>query len=453
MLKKFLPFFILFLSLSGGLSAHAQELFVGVAAVDMTPPIGVPLAGFGGPGRRLKWFLDWTRKYPYATMLKPSTGKYDAIRSKVMLLQRGSKKLLFISLDLIGVDAGFVKEIARAVEPLGIRAQDIFISATHTHAGPGTLSKNFAMALIAVDKFQKEIYQFVRHKIIDSITTAHARLEPAELFTVTFKARGIQRNRRKKIGHFDSDANLLLAKSRRGHWLGGLANLAIHGTALSSRNLNYSADMPGAIERHLEARLAGQNQTPYYTPTILFMNGTEADVSPKIGRLAGMKIIGTAFADQAMAALPRARKLKPEWKTLRQRIWMGVPHANLWACIPQKFIRKFIWRRLYITLGPVLPWSTHLSLLNLGGVESGITMLTWPGEATTSLGFELKHAARQLGHNNPWILGLANDYLAYFTNKQEFREGSYESCSSLYDYKGARRIIKGHKKLLFDFHF
>lgn len=84
----------------------------------------------------------------------------------------------------------------------------------------------------------------------------------------------------------------------------------------------------------------------------------------------------------------------------------------------------------------------------IGDMNNGMVMMTWPGEATTSLGFELKDTARRLGFPNPWFLGLTNDYMAYFTNKSEFKEGTYEACSSLYNYRGSRRIIERHTEML-----
>ena len=76
--------------------------------------------------------------------------------------------------------------------------------------------------------------------------------------------------------------------------------------------------------------------------------------------------------------------------------------------------------------------------------------MTWPGEVTTSLGFELKGLARFYGYNNPMFLGLTGGYMTYFTNEEEFLEGRYEACNSLYGPKGAKRIIKGHDEMLFD---
>ncbi|MBT3586596.1 MAG: hypothetical protein HN509_16930 [Halobacteriovoraceae bacterium] len=432
------------------LLSQELPLEVGVANVDITPPIGVPLAGFGGPGRRQSGLLDWGDKCKYCVFLNPSIGKIDPIRSKVMLLKRGNRKLLFMSLDLVGITDEFIRDLAKKIKHFGIRKEDIIISATHTHSGPGTLSKRFALALIAADLYKKEIYLSVRSKIIESIYTANQRLELADLYKFKFTAYGIQKNRRKKIGHFDPETNILLAKNRHGEWLGGMVNLAVHGTSLGSKNLKYSADFPGAIEHAVEGRLKDVNLTALAAaPTILFMNGAEGDVKPKHGGLEGMANLSQKFADQFMENLDKASYVTPNWTTRKKKLFVGIPHVNLRACTKGK-LRKFIWSKINIPLGTLLPWTSTISLIEIGGAKDLITMMTWPGEATTSLSFELKDLAKKLGRNNPWFIGLANDYMAYFTNKAEFKEGTYEACSSMYGYKGARRIIKKHKKLLME---
>lgn len=48
-----------------------------------------------------------------------------------------------------------------------------------------------------------------------------------------------------------------------------------------------------------------------------------------------------------------------------------------------------------------------------------MTFLSWPGEPSTQLGYDLQDMARKLGAVDPVVLGLANDYMSYFTTKAE----------------------------------
>jgi hypothetical protein len=89
-----------------------------------------------------------------------------------------------------------------------------------------------------------------------------------------------------------------------------------------------------------------------------------------------------------------------------------------------------------------------LTLIRLGGV----LMMTWPGEASTSLGFELNSIAERYGYRRNWVLGLTNDYLSYFTTEHEFLEAAYDSCSSLYTDRGGSRIVAHYRKQIEGLH-
>ena len=88
-----------------------------------------------------------------------------------------------------------------------------------------------------------------------------------------------------------------------------------------------------------------------------------------------------------------------------------------------------------------MPIYSYISFIGIGD----ITILTWPGEPSTELGFQLQALAKEYGYMNQWIFSLANDYVGYFTTKEEFREGVYDSRSSLYNYRGGKRIFKQYK--------
>ena len=72
-------------------------------------------------------------------------------------------------------------------------------------------------------------------------------------------------------------------------------------------------------------------------------------------------------------------------------------------------------------------------------------MLTWPGEASTKLGLQLKTLSKEMGYDHAWVLGLTNDYVGYFTTQDEYYEGEYDSRSSLFNFRGGRRILKKHR--------
>jgi neutral ceramidase len=406
-------------------SQSQSDLRVGFADTQIGVP-GLPLAGYGSGVRRT---FPFVHRYEYASWFKPSAGTHDAVRVKTMVVLSGGRKLLFVSIDLAAVTNEMYEDLVAHLAKLGYARDAVFISATHTHSGPGTLSNRFLWQALAADKFQPGYYSQVRDEAITAVTSAENAAQPAQLFSVSFPTKGLQRNRRHREGWFDPTANILLARSPSGKWLGGMVNFAIHGTALNAHNLELSADVPGGIERALEEQL--------HAP-VMFINGAEGDVSPAEGGLEGIEKISRSFAQQAMQALLQAKPLRPTWTVRSLTIQLGDPAVTIGACLPQSWHRR-IGDWIVLGLGDSVPHSVTATYLQLGDVR----MLAWPGEPTTTLGFDLKRAAP-----NGWVLGLTNGYQGYFTSPGEFAEGHYEACSSLYGKQAGERVVKALTDLI-----
>ena len=439
---------LMFFLVSGLSYAQEEQLLVGIAGLDIEPPIGIPLAGYGSDKRRLPGKIDWRNKHPHATLFRPSEATHSPIRSKAMVLRKGDSTLVLLSLDMIGLEDAFIKDLAKRLSRHGISEKDILASATHTHEGPGTLSRRLPLEVIAVDFFKKKNYQYVLNKVVSSVEQALQNLEPAELFKTSAIIEGVQRNkfRRKDEEHFDKKASFLVAKSKQdGSWLGGIVNFSIHGGTFPVEILHYSSDINGAIEAQMEDYLNSMNLLNARNTVFLFMNGAEGDVASKGER--GIDMIeyhSSLFRSQAEKAFApeNLTPIEPHFSISKHKIYLGIPGSSLRFCVGGMF--KKLNPMVKIKLWPLMPAYSYISQAQIGDV----TLLSWPGEASTQLGFDLQAIARKLGRQDPWVIGLANDYATYFTTKTEFYEGAYDSCSSLYDYRGGDRILKAHEKHL-----
>jgi len=95
----------------------------GVGVVDITPPLGVELCGYG---------LYLNRR---------STSIRDRLYSKALVLSDGVNRVAIVANDLIGITKGMSKDIRFLVaKETGIPQDHILITCTHTHHGPATLS-------------------------------------------------------------------------------------------------------------------------------------------------------------------------------------------------------------------------------------------------------------------------------------------------------------------------
>jgi neutral ceramidase len=438
-------FFALSLLTSMQVFAQDNQLLVGLSGLDMKPKIGIPLAGYGDARRRQKDFIDWRFKDPEAFFFKPSEGVHSPIRAKVMALKKGEEHLIFVSLDTIGLEDRFVKRICKNLATYNIKESDVIFSATHTHGGPGTLSKRVPLMAIAVDLYKDENYEYIVSKVTESIEDALDSLRPAELFKSKAVINGVQKNkwRRKTEQHYDKRASFLIAKDKEtGDWLGGLVNFSIHGGTMPMEVMLYSSDVNGAIEKELENHMSEKNPLALNQPVFLFMNGAEGDVGADIERsIENVTTIGKRFIQEAESALTdiSLEKVAPEFSSKKKKIYVGVPKLPLRDCQEGLMAKAPKW--LNPVLYPMLPLHSYVSLAKVGD----ITYLSWPGEASTQLGYDLQAIAKEMGAKDPIVLGLAQDYMAYFTTQSEFAEKKYDSCSTLYGWKAGERIIEAHK--------
>jgi neutral ceramidase len=411
-------------------------LRVGFASVDVTPPVGVPLAGYGGDGRRAP-LIQYN--HPYAHYLKPSEGILDPIKAKVMVVENGKKKLVFISIDMIGASLRIRKDVLSRLP--GFTENEIFISGTHSHSGPGTFEKNWIWEVIAADKYVDEIYRHIVGGILHGVQVARMVLQPAAFFEYSFNVSGLQDNRSGRPGHFDSEANVLIARGSHGQWLGGMIGFAIHGTFLPGSNLHYSADVTGAIATSFELEVAKLNEFRESKPVFLFINGAEGDVEPRIAGFKDYKEPGKSFAAQAVSYLHTAAPLSETWSVNKSEVNLGLAQAG--NCTNSKFVYG-----LTQILNPLL-WTTIPNKTDIWSISWGhLQMMTWPGEATTDLGLILKNSAKSLRQKKGWVFGLTNDHLAYFVTPSEFKTGHYEACSTFYGPNGGTKVTDSHKALL-----
>jgi hypothetical protein len=362
----------------------------------------------------------------------------DPIRAKVMYVKNNQQQLLLISLDLVGVTKDFHADLVEKLKALGLKPSELIISGTHTHSGPGALSRNPFWQAVAMDRFQHRFYEKFLNQIAQTAQEAMAKAEPAELYTLSFETHELQRNRRGADRPLDPRANLLLARSTSGAWLGGMVNFAVHGTWFGENNLKFSSDVPGAIEQNLSEFLKEENGyvlSPV-VPDFVFINGAEGDVSPA----KEYQELGRLFAEQAKQNWNSLRLLEAQNIAVTQKeIDLGLPMINISKCTENKWLPK----KLRIGVKRFISPKTLISQVHLGD----LVFLTWPGEPTTELGLRLMDAAKEDGFEDAWVLGLTNDHLSYFVTEHEYEKGGYEACSNFFGASGGSKVIEEHRKL------
>jgi len=249
----------------------ANNLQVGYARVNVTPPLGVNLAGY--------------------YKVRFADGVLDELEVCAVAVKAGDDTVILMTADHCGIGEEFIDEWRATIsEKTGVHPEAIFLHSTHTHQGP-VLLKNHSNPLTA------EYEVFLGRKVVDAAVMAVADLKPARMGIGVGEAKNVAFIRRYRmkdgsaktnpgvnnpdilapIGETDERVNVLRF-DREGAETVVFANFGNHPDVVGGNKI--SADWPGMTRRIVEKTLDN-------TKCIVF-NGAQGDVNhvnvhPKAG--------------------------------------------------------------------------------------------------------------------------------------------------------------------------
>ena len=374
-----------------------NQVFVGVAKYEITPPLGTPLSGYG---RRRG---------------KPSRGIGDPVYVKALSLSRGNQSFIFIGLDFTLIDSYFRSEVLRKInEQVRIDERQVILFATHTHSGPGAVGKKFWQKFI-MGRFDKSLFNFVTD------TTAKAAIEAASekiLVSVYFGEKRIDELIRNRMDPELAMPSWLRALQfeKNGQVVARFVSMAAHPTILSSSNFAFSGDYPGKFMTLLES------DSP--RSVTLFANGAAGDLSPKFQE-----------KDSEFDSMEGfARSLYSEYQTIS---WKQIGLNGPWICglkemeLPPVKLRLGKIKFPSLIGDTIFPKKSLLHVVRLGE----FVFPAIPGELGSEVGFEIEDQIRAI-NLQPIIIGYANDYLGYVIPHRHYKNRKfYEARASFYGKK------------------
>jgi neutral ceramidase len=296
----------------------------GAADGDATPPVGTPMFAYTDRSRAVPEEPPFDPENPappgidpflqfigdpdenlYAKSFEPSNGIHTRIRSRAIVIESGGKKLALAQVDLGGHPLSFTQEVLKRVADLGITADRLFLSSTHTHSSSGAIwsADNMGYGLAGGDVFDPRVFDIVVRGVVDAIRTADSRLQPARVGIGTATLRGASRNRGHEAFKLNPDApadekadnnravdtqvTVIRVDDAKGAPLGAWSNFAIHPVSFGGDNLLFSGDNAATTERLVEEEMlrdaVAAGRTPAHRPVNVWTNGAEGDVSPNGG--------------------------------------------------------------------------------------------------------------------------------------------------------------------------
>ena len=244
------------------------ELKAGVVKVDITPPLGLKMYGYGG------------RK-------EGATSILDPLYARVLVLEAGDQRVAMVVCDLGRPFAPAWIERLRDNAKSSSGISYVLAAAIHTHAGPEIPDEYPPLA-------GPDWESTVLEKISRAIAEAHQRAVEARLGTGYGVAYiGHNRLREQPDGRFgwfmvnttmvptapvDPTVSILRIDSASGAPLAVLVNYACHPVVFGPDNLQYSADWPGVMDSTVER--AFSDGSPGAAPLCFFLQGGDGDINP-----------------------------------------------------------------------------------------------------------------------------------------------------------------------------
>jgi neutral ceramidase len=456
--KIFLIIVVWFLSLT----SFAGDLKIGIAVVKITPPLGSPMAGY---------YSD-----------RGATGIHDELYAKAIVMEKDGSEIAIISCDLISVPAEIVAKVRDIVEKsVGIKADNIMVSATHSHTGPVIPKKNDRYTITG--KTAEILSGYVSDLpglIAESAIKASKTLASATISIGLGHEESISFNRRffmtdgtvgwnpgklnpkiiKPAGPIDPDVLVLYGETADGKPVTTYVNFAIHLDNVGGSEI--SADMPYTLSTIL-GKIKGQEMVTLYAQgccgNINHINVKTKqpqqghDEAKRIGTvLAGEVIktytrlqptdIGSITVKREIVKLPLSDVKQEELPAAREAISKaGTTNAPGFIDLVNAY------KVVDVLARNGQPIEAEIQVIALG---DQCAIVSLPGEIFTELGMYIKSRSP---YPFTMVVELTNGSLGYIPDRKAYFEGNYEPVSSRCGAGSGEILVENAVKMLNELKF
>lgn len=446
----------LFLFLS--LCSFAADFQAGAASVDITPPAGVPMAGY--------YFVRYNE------------GTHDPLHAKALVFEKDGRKAALVALDLIGVPAEVAERARVFVEGLtSVPGANLMVSATHSHTGPEMGSRLRNVDAAALAKLQAWRLALPA-KIAEAVKAAEANLQPVRVQVAVGHEDSVSFIRRFRmvdgsvawnpgkmnpkvqtpIGSIDPAVRSLFLSTMAGAPVAAYVNFANHLDTVGG--LRFSADyayaLSGVIDaakaanpkhvtlftlgcggniNHIDVRLPDPQKGPGEAARIGAILGAAALKSQPGAAVLGS--LGSIRTQREIIPLPLA-EYKPEEVAEAREILANYGAPNAKPFYDQ--VRAFKILELDARKGK--PIDAEVQVITLG---DQVAFVGLPGEIFVDLGRAIQARSR---YPFTFVVSLANGSIGYVPDRKAYPEGAYEVISTRVREGGGELLVDGALRLL-----
>jgi neutral ceramidase len=413
-------------------------LKAGFSKVCISPPVGAPLAGF-------------------AARQKVSSGIHDDLFSRALVLENEDTAVAIVSVDVLALPCEFVKRVRTAIQAgTGLAPDSVMIAATHTHAGPVTITTFFNPD----ESVNQDYMNVLAGNITSSVTEAWRSRFPARVGVGVGHVEGVGVNRRSSDQRpVDEEIGVVKIEDADGKTRAVLINYACHPTVLGPDNLMVTGDFPAFAVKELEDSIGPEGFA-------MFVNGTQGNISmghsselsaigvvtpgrtfdraAELGQLLALatqealpsiKTINHATLGTAAMSIELPLKKYPPFEETSSLLKEAEAHLAQVISEDGNAIdryRKAMSEHLYASINNFYAKETRaldngLLPLELQAIRiNGAAFVAVPAEVFVEIGLRLKESAPF----QTFIVGIANGYIGYLPTTAAHAVGGYEVVSS-----------------------
>lgn len=441
-----------------GLAAQAADFRAGQGKSDITPPPGMPMAGY------------------YNVRL--NEGIHDPLQAKAIVLEKDGVKAALVACDLVDLSESVVRKTREIVErTCGIPGSHTMISATHTHTGP-VMSETPPGASSQASAIAREYLSRLPERIAAAVSAAANSLRPVKVRagsgredSISFVRRFVMKdgsigwnpgklnpNIVRPVSTIDPEVPVVSLESPSNGPIAAYVNFANHLDTVGG--LQFSADYPYTL-----ARLLGEAKGPEMLT--LFSLGACGNVNhinvmtpePQKGHAEAARI-GTILAGSVLKVWPRLREL--ETGAVRARVRRVslpvVPVTPDEVAKAREVAARFgtpaaapfyeqVWAFKVLTAAERngRPMEAEVQVIALGNEVAWVGL---PGEVFVELGKAVKLASP---FPHTIVVTLANGSLGeYIPDRKAYAQGAYEVISTPLAPGGGEALAEAAAHLLLE---
>jgi neutral ceramidase len=412
-------------------------LRAGTATINITPALGTDPA--------VKIYLSG-----YVARIGHAVGVHDPLYARALALSDGTRQVLLVVCDLLGLEAAFSADTRREIAAItGTPADAVMLACTHTHSSPATL------VLHECGEVSPDYLELLRSQLISVAERAATSMHAVRLDSGCASLPEGAYNRRGDGQDIDTEVGFAWLRDMDGGTVALLINYGCHPVVMDAGNRWISADYPGAAIRALEAISGG---------TAFFLTGAGGNVDPvHRGSFEDVEWLGQALADAVGQTLARIED-RPSRPSTAEKVATvtsasevltlplhPIPSTAQLAQLRDQYLENLaVIEASEETVEAkiqraMLAWADQtLALVQSGATPSSIAapvqvirmgslaFVGIPGELFSVLGRQIKEA---LPDYQAFIVGYANSDVGYIPDRAAHGGGGYE-VNDAYKYYG-----------------